>query len=117
MFVGSLASKYPELELSYNIIDAGYEVGFSGEYSGYVDIVSQKSDSLYFAPDYMYLALPGIGTSTATGLYITYVNSGGRLGQTAGSGYNYYGFRPVVCLKSGVTLEKVGDEQYNLIAP
>ena len=73
--------------------------------SDYLD----SNDSLYVLPiskgaNAMWLASP----SAITPNYVMYVSCGGDVAYDYYN-YNYYGFRPLVCLKSNVQLQESGD--------
>ncbi len=94
--------------------NTGYQIRktSSDSWSNYVNSMLKTSDSLYVITKqtdaYAYwLASPSANDAG----YVLCVNYGGNV-----SNYNYSnnssGFRPLVCLKSDVTLEKVSDTEY-----
>ena len=92
----------------------GYQIRktSSDSWSDYVSSMLKTSDSLYVITKqtdaYAYWLASPSAYSTSSVMNVNYY------GGVDGNGYNYgsYGFRPLVCLKSDVTLEKVSDTEY-----
>ena len=92
----------------------GYQIRktSSDSWSNYVNSMLKTSDSLYVITKQTdalayWLASPSASSTN----YVVNVNCGG--GVNDDSYYDdLYGFRPLVCLKSDVTLEKVSDTEY-----
>ena len=115
LFSASYNQKYPSKQIQYQSNTYGYQVKWStgGSYSTSIRGLP-KNDSLYVISDAdkadaMWLASPSAGY----GNYVMYVDYGGNVSlSTYGSSVS--GFRPLVCLKSGVQLEQQADGSYKL---
>ena len=115
LFSASYNQKYPNKQIQYQANSIGYQVRWStgGSYTTSISALP-TNDSLYVISDTdkayaMWLASPSAYDST--GVMNVYFN-----GYVNGSIYysKYPGFRPLVCLKSGVQLEQQADGSYKL---
>ena len=118
MFVDSYNARYPgdNIRISYDSV--GYFVGFEGaSQGGSITVTAISVDDLFFLDETRTEGMWLAGPSSSSANFVFTASSNGRILSFNARTRKYCGFRPVVCLKSGVTLEKVGNGQYNLVEP
>ncbi len=112
MFVASYNQKYLDLNIGYSHDSTGYKVGTGGESSSYSISGLDTTDSTYVISDTSKASAMWLAASSAyNASSIMAVSYNGYMDYNL---YNsdYPGFRPIVCLKSNVQLEKQQDGTY-----
>ncbi len=112
LFVASYNQKHPDLNIGYSHDSTGYKVGTGGASSSYSISGLDTTDSTYVISTTdktyaMWLAAP----STYSSDHVMYVTNEGNI-DIYFYDYGYQGFRPIVCLTSGVQLEKQQNGTY-----
>ena len=92
--------------------NTGYQIRktSSDSWSNYVNSMLKTSDSLYVITKQTDALAYWLASPSAFGAYYVMIVYYG--GDVSINDYSNYGFRPLVCLKSDVTLEKVSDTEY-----